>query len=552
MRDLLVALAVLSSALTLQGCQSTSPPPSYDVLAAQIAAGELPAVDELRRAFLAAPELPDRMAHLTELELQAMQLVADQPLKLGAIGTAILDTYYGSLTGHYALERFYSHLDSADAAAPHKRWLEATKTAMTEGRDGSRDAPYFAMTPIEAQMYAQSEDLLPVGSMYQTNEVTAFAMLVQARRPKGGLESIHFDLDSIYQSVREEIRQNAHDAEVRPWELMGYLARDGDTAAQTAVGAYLFARKRYDDSATWLRAASRTGNVLANILLARVYWEKSTEATTPEAKRDALDLVLENYLHAIALGSSDAMFALGALYLNSSFGEENEGSALPLMRQAGDLDHSDALLFLAHLHYAGDAVERDLGQAEQYFIRSAALDNSAARLSYARYLMAQRDVRSGDERAIPWLEELAAEEDAEAMLLLGNLHARGITSEQNLRAAYRWYRDAAKTAAMNPDIVNEVAWTLTVSDLDDLRKARFALRIMSSLMNANDEARTRPEYLDTWAATHAANGDFGEAIRLQKLALVEAKNAERDDVLDILQEHLDLFIAGKQVIETAP
>ena len=138
------------------------------------------------------------------------------------------------------------------------------------------------------------------------------------------------------------------------------------------------------------------------------------------------------------------------------------------------------------------------------------------------------------------------------MLLLGNLHARGVTSEQNLRAAYRWYRGAAKTAAMNADIVNEVAWTLTVSDLDDLRKARYALRIMSSLMNADDDARTRPEYLDTWAATHAANGDFGEAIRLQKLALVEAKNAERDDVLDILQEHLDLFIAGEQVIETAP
>ncbi len=552
MRDLLVALAVLSSLLTLQGCQSAPPPPSYDTLTAQIADGGQPAMDVLRRAFLAAPGLPESMARLAELELQAMQLVEDQPLKLGAIGSAILDIYYGSLTGHYVLERFYRHLESADAAEPHAWWLQAAKTAMTLDRDGSRDAPYFAMTPIEAQMYTHSEKLSPVGSMYQTNEITPFAMLVQARSAKGGLESIHFDLNSIYDSVRQEIRHNTLDAEVRPWELMGYLARDGDTAAQTAVGAYLFARKRYDDSVTWLRAASRTGNVLANILLARVYWEKSTEATTPADKRNALDMVLENYLHAIALGSSDAMFALGVLYLNSSFGEDNEASALPLMKQAGDLDHSDALLYLAHLHYAGNAIERDLGQAEQYFIRSATLNNAAARLSYARYLVAERDDRSGDERAIPWLEELAAEKDAEAMLLLGNLHARGITAKQNLRVAYRWYRDAAKTASKDADIVNEIAWTLTVSDLDDLRKSRYARRIMSALMNADDAARKRPEYLDTWAATHAANGDFDEAVRLQRLALDEARNAERDDVLDILQEHLDLFISGKQVIETAP
>ena len=227
MRDLLVALAILSF-LTLQGCQSTSPPPTYDTLANQIAAGEQPAVGELRRAFLAAPELPDRMARLAELEFQAMQLVADEPLKLGAIGSAILDTYYGSLTGHYVLERFYTHLETAEAAAPHQRWVDEAKRSMTAGRDGSRDAPYFAMTPIEAQMYAQSEALSPVGSMYQTNEVTPFAMLVQARPENGALESIHFDLNGIYESVRQEIQQNTENEDVR---RIARRVKPRDTAA---------------------------------------------------------------------------------------------------------------------------------------------------------------------------------------------------------------------------------------------------------------------------------------------------------------------------------
>ena len=61
--------------------------------------------------------------------------------------------------------------------------------------------------------------------------------------------------------------------------------------------------------------------------------------------------------------------------------------------------------------------------------------------------------------------------------------------------------DEART---DPNIVNEVAWTLTVSDRDSLRRERYAREIMDHLMEANEAARQRPEYLDTWAATYAA------------------------------------------------
>ncbi|MCY4214058.1 MAG: hypothetical protein OXF68_10585, partial [Gammaproteobacteria bacterium] len=97
-----------------------------------------------------------------------------------------------------------------------------------------------------------------------------------------------------------------------------------------------------------------------------------------------------------------------------------------------------------------------------------------------------------------------------------------------------------------------VAWTLAVSDLTRLRRGRFANRIMTSMMESNDQARSQPEYLDTWAATYAATGNFPEAVRLQEMAVQEAVQADRDDVLDILQQHLDLFLNGKPVIEQVP
>lgn len=548
----LLATPLLLFAFALAGCQSA---PSGDPSAAT---GPSPtAAAGLRAAFLAGDGLAEQLRRLADLELQALRLTEDEPLKLGAIGTAILDICAGSLTGHYALRQFYEHLDSRDAVESHAAWMEAIKADMAGDAEGTPEDPYSALTPVEAQIFTIAGALSPVGAIYQSNEPDSFSMLVVGRPGQGPLEQYYFNLDALYRTTMASLSASSagHAAqfEFSPLALMGILARSGDTTAQAAVGAMLMARKQYDDAVGWLRSASRTGNVIANVMLARIFWERSLQAETEDDRREALDQVMENYLHAIALGSSDAMYALGSLYLTGAFGEDNEASGVPLLVQAGDLGHSDALLYLAHLHYAGDGVERDTARAGAYFIRSAALDNTAARLGYARYLMREGEEASRDGRAVEWLKELVDErDDPQAMLLLGNLHARGIAARQNFRTAYRWYRDAARTAPNDADIVNEVAWTLTVSDLARLRKARYALKIMTRMMEADEQARTSPEFLDTWAATFAANGNFDEAVRLQQLALKEATDADRDDVLDILREHLDLFMAGKPVIEPAP
>ena len=549
---LLLATPLLLIATALAGCQSAPPD---DAAAATLPTAAT--VAGLRQAFLAEDELPGNLRRLAELELQAMRLAEDEPLKLGAIGTAIVDICQGSLTGHYALRQFYAHLESGAAVDSHAAWMDAIKSHIESGADGTPDNPYETLTPVEAQIYVIAESLSPVGAIYQSSEPESFSMLVVGRPAQGPLQQFYFNLDTLYRTSLPRLPDGApgHAAEIgfSPLALMGMLARNGDATAQAAVGAMLMARKQYDDAVGWLRTASRTGNVIANVMLARIFFEKSLTAETDDDRRQALDQVMENYLHAIALGSTDAMYALGSLYLTGAFGEDNEASGVPLLEQAGDLGHSDALLYLAHLHYAGDGVERDTARAGMYFIRSAALENSAARLGYARYLMREGREAGGDERAVQWLEELVEEtEDPQAMLLLGNLHARGIAARQSFRAAHRWYRHAARAAPNDADIVNEVAWTLTVSDLARLRKARYALRIMTRMMEADEQARTSPEFLDTWAATFAANGNFDEAVRLQQLALKEATDADREDVLGILREHLDLFMAGQPVIEPAP
>jgi TPR repeat protein len=545
MRALFIGL-VLTLCL---GCQTT-PPADYRELTERVASGETVAVADLRTQFLARGDLPEQLERLTELEVQALELVEDEPLKLGSIGSAILDTYYASLTGHYALTRFYAYVESPEAAAPHQRWLDDIRSDMQAEGDGSREKPFPAVSGVEAQMYAISQGMSPVGSIYQSSDDVAFSMLLQAKPPEQPVISLNFDLTGVYQAERMGLADS--ESNFTPFSLIGMLAKRNDPAAQAAIGAFLASQGRIEDAIDWLRAASRVGNLLANSILARLYWEQANGTEDEAAREAALAEVLENYLHAIALGSTEAMYALGILYLNEHYGEENVPSGITLLTQAADMNSAEAALFLAHLNYAGEVVDRDLDLARSYYATAAELESVNARHSYARFLLDPATGQTSDTRIINWLDELAQEDDATAMLLLGNLYARGVGVDQSSRRAFGYFKKAVKTTPTDASLVNEVAWTLTVSDVDDLKRARYALRIMDKLMNNDEIARRRPEYLDTWAAAYAANGDFERAISLQQEALAVAEAEEFADVRQVLEDHLQLFRDSQTITERAP
>ena len=549
---LFLLVASLCLAAIAAGCQ-TAPPVPYGELHDKAANGEKVAVADLREAFRRDVALPERMERLMELEQQALQLVEDEPLKLGSIGSAILDTYQASITGHYVLSRFYEYVETPDAAATHLEWLERIRADMASVGDGSREAPFPAMTSVDAQMYAISLAMSPVGAIYQTSDDVPFGLMIQARPDNGPIKSFHFDLGAVFDAMRMDFAATASDdAEFSPVSVIGYLAKRGDTAAQAAIGAFLASQNRTDDAIDWLRASSRAGNLVASSVLAQLYWRKASDAESPEARQEALDEVLENYLHAIALGSTDAMYELAVLYLNNHYGEENRASGVTLLNQAAETGHSDAAVFLAHLYYTGDLVAQDLDLARSFYVQACELDNGFGRRSYARFLLDRSIEQAPDPRAIGWLKELADEGDAEAMLLLGNMYARGVGTSQNFRRAVRWYKEAVKAAPDDASIVNEVAWTLTVSHFDGLKRPQYAREIMDTLMAVNEAARARPEYLDTWAAAYAANGNFERAIELQQQALDAAEALEFEDVMDILETHLQAFRDGETITETAP
>ncbi|MEM9623227.1 MAG: hypothetical protein AAF993_16370 [Pseudomonadota bacterium] len=521
-------------------------------------------IAQYRANFLADDDFLTKFKRLNELEQQALQLVDDEPLKLGSLGSAILDIYPASHTGHYILREFYAHLDTVEAHANHSSMLEQLQSQMKAQGDGSSSSPYPIMTVYDAQTYARTRQESPVGAIYQSNRDLPLGYLMVSRPTQGALVQTSFTLEHLLGAFSHNGAQSSDDA-IRsappaataefeyannPWVLIRLFAADSDSAAQSAIGAYLATMQKYDQAIGWLRVASRSGNVLANRLLARIYFAKADEAETSAEEAEFKDLALENYMHAIALGSADAMYTLANLYINDYYGADNKTAGLPLLEQAADLDHTEALIYLGHLYDTGNEVPQDRDKADAYFARAAANDAPQAILNYGRFLTARKTL-SASPSIVAALQRLAEDNQPEAMVVLGNLHARGIGTKASNRKALRWYKRAVREAPENPDIVNEVAWTLTVSDIEGLQRNRYAKRIMDTMMQT-DESQQRPEYLDTWAATHAATGDFAQAVKLQQQAISVAREQQRSDVMDILEKHLEKFENGTTITESAP
>lgn len=535
--------------LAFTGCASQTPPEPYDSVAARITAGEDVSAATLRRSFLTAPDFPSRLQKLGPLEQQVMQMIDDEPLRLGSIGSAALDIYYGSLAGHYAMRAYYERVGAEDAVAIHDGWLNKLIDDLEAGGDGTTDSPFQVLSATEARAYLRSKGRSAVGSMYQTSDSRPFGMVTLTKPESGPLVTSHFDLRPAFEAVRHEV-DGPEGTDFSPELLIRYLAGQNDSAAQAAIGTFFALSGDSESAINWLHASSRSGNLLANLMLARVHWQRADDAEG-DTRDEEFDRVLDNYLHAIALGSDEAMLRLGTLYLGGVYGDDNESAGIPLLDQADELGNNAATLYLGHLYYSGEVVEQDYAKANAYYQRAAEDGQLRERTTYVRFLLDEKAAAFANKQAIALLEESGGD-SAEANILLGYSKARGLGVDVAAKEAVDHFKHAVKLSPGNADIINEVAWTLTVSHIDELRRERYALNIMTKMMESDAVARANPAFLDTWAAAHAANGEFDRAISIQNEALVGARENGDESTIEELESHMALFREGGVVIDPVP
>lgn len=567
-----VLIGVLGTVLA--GCATrASVPASYEDLVARGADAPVD-VTALRRAFLARSDFDERLRELVALEAQVLATIDERPLRLGAVGSAILDLYYGSLAGHQALARFYAFVDSTEQAAYHERWIAAIQADIEGAGDGSLEAPYPVVFANQAKAYLVARGLTTVGTTYEQTEWHPLMLRAAARPDAGRIELVQFDLSDTYRAYEAAVREDqstvlpvaglpATCGEIgiceafNTYAFVHLLGRGDDSAAQVLIGRTLMGvpgGKRLEEAAEWLLQAAQGGNAVANLSLAELCMVLAYGSTTPSSSQLWLERAERRFSLAVAAGFDSAMVQLGRLYLRGEYGNDKRPAGVGLLERAARLDNVDALQSLAVLHAEGAFVDQDFDAAEGYHLRAAEVDEEA-RIPYVRFLLRPGYGRSFNDRAYGWVRDAAKAKDPHGMLLLAQLYHTGAHVDQSTRRARSWFKRAVRVAPDDPFVVNQAAWTLTVTRLPRLRDAQYAVRIMDHVMaDENGQARDDPAYLDTWAAAYAAIGNFERAIAIQQEAI--AKEQGRSDsrqrqTLPILLEHLAAFQAGERISDDA-
>lgn len=563
-------LLPLCSALLLSACAATSGSLASNTQAP--GALNTSAAEDVD-AYLALPDFAEQLGQMTSLETRVLALSADEPLAMGALGSALIERNPSSLTGHHALITFYQHLDAAAAIETHALAFEKHRQTILASGDGSQMQPYRVMSRADAVLTLTQDGQTMVGGIYQSNGSKPLQLqLLYRENATSPVKSRYFDLSALASAVGADATNDSED----PWEILRILADSNDSAARAAIGTYLAGQRRYESAVGWLEMASREPNLLAHTLLARIYWyqsgviekEPSDDSAPQPTAQEMVRKAIENHVKAIDLGSTESMYTLGRWLLEDTHTQPSSGNddprlspknkqeqALALLQQAGGLGHAESYIYLASQYQRGSRLPKSDDLANRYFARAADLRNPKAVISYARYI-AGSNQRESQTRLMPLLRELADANNPEAMVVIGNLYAKGVEVRRSARRAVRWYKKAVDQVQAshhgNAAVVNEVAWTLAVSDQKGLHKPDYAQAIMDEMMRSNKQVQTHPEYLDTWAATYAANGNFPKAIELQKRALYFARTQERSDVIDILQTHLESFEDGANITDNIP
>ena len=514
---------------------------------------------------------------VSELESQVLLYLDQEPLKLGSIGSAILEKDPSNLIGRLALSKFYSSLGTIETGTDFTESYEESLKVISESGNGSPEKPWVVSSNQAAELFLKDTGISRVGGVYQSNLQQKLGLMIiglegENTQPK----EYYFDLSHLLNSANAYLSTGKTQDSDNPWPLLRLLSESRDSAAQAAIGAYLVKQKNYKAAINWLTASAQQDNLFAHTLLARIFWSQFSgieqmlrsdkdQSTLTAENRESLrsqlnDLKTKSQSHhrqAISLGSVESMYTLGRLLFEGKFGPGKVIEGQELLEQSGKLGNAESFLFLAHHYRSGSIVQQDISRSTTFFSEAAKLRNPEAIVAFARFLISPAGEGFREEEKfgiVKLLEELVAEKDAEAMLVLGNLNAAGVQTDQSFRQAISWYRKAVKAASNNIDeasdeIINEVAWILATTSKKSLKRARYALRIIDKRMQDSSLAREKPEFLDTWAAALAANGQFEKAIEIQNRAISKATEQDRDDVLQILEKHLKSFKLNQPITE---
>ena len=212
---------------------------------------------------------------VSELESQALLYLDQEPLKLGSIGSAILEKDPSNLIGRLALSKFYSSLGTIETGTDFTESYEESLKVISESGNGSPEKPWVVSSNQAAELFLKDTGISRVGGVYQSNlQQKLGLMIIGLERENTQPKEYHFDLSHLLNSANAYLSTDKTQDSDNPWPLLRLLSESRDSAAQAAIGAYLVKQKNYKAAINWLTASAQQDNLFAHTLLARIFWSQ--------------------------------------------------------------------------------------------------------------------------------------------------------------------------------------------------------------------------------------------------------------------------------------
>jgi TPR repeat protein len=160
----------------------------------------------------------------------------------------------------------------------------------------------------------------------------------------------------------------------------------------------------------------------------------------------------EWYSKAAELGSSDALYHLGCMYMEGKGVTQNIDLAHIHFQSAANNNHAQAALQVGWMAEKGIGEPIDLGTANYYYKKIANINDAAAMYMLAMMMLTgDSKIRWSDNDCILLLQRAAVRSYVPAMIQLGNLYTKSMMGP-NFDTGISWYQQASEKGAAEASI----------------------------------------------------------------------------------------------------
>ncbi len=187
-----------------------------------------------------------------------------------------------------------------------------------------------------------------------------------------------------------------------------------------------------------------------------------------------------------SLGLADAKYRLALSYIKGGVLKKDIPKAIELLREAGDQNHTNALIKLGVLYHKGTEVEKDEESAFHYFEKAASLNNPMGVFNLGIMYQFGYGTDQDFEKAYSLYEQSENMGYSDASVKLGEMNYKGIGRKADINKAFSHFLKGAEKG--NPTAQYWVGWHYEVGegDLDIDYKAAFEWYKKSADQNSPD------------------------------------------------------------------